>query len=157
MAGLVPAIYVLLTTRKTWMPGTEAGHDDREVGACSPDCAEAKSGNDGAGCAVAAGFRFAPSGDVPLPPQRLCHDLFAALAVLRIGHAGVAAESRLEAVGRMPRHAPSARPHRKLAPVLGVVRHVGRLVDLLDLGGVFDHEAIGLDEIGKHVVARAVA
>jgi hypothetical protein len=25
MAGLVPAIYVLLATRKTWMPATSAG------------------------------------------------------------------------------------------------------------------------------------
>ena len=33
MAGLVPAIHVLLcrSARKTWMPGTSAGHDDPEL------------------------------------------------------------------------------------------------------------------------------
>src|SRR5437867_3794862 len=92
-----------------------------------------------------------------LPPQRLRHDLLAALAVLGIGHAGVAAEGGLEAVRRMSGHAPAARAHRELAPVFGVVGHVGRLVDLLDLGGVFHHEAVRLDEIGEHIVARAVA
>jgi len=31
MAGLVPAIHVFLHFRgKTWMPGTKAGHDERE-------------------------------------------------------------------------------------------------------------------------------
>src|SRR5439155_22228974 len=96
-------------------------------------------------------------GALPLPPQRLGHDLFAALAVLGIGYAGVAAERSLEAVRRMPGHAPAAWPHRKLAPVLGVIRHVGRLVDLLDLGGVLHHKAVRFDEIGEHVVARTVA
>jgi len=28
MAGLVPAIHVLLSGTKTWMPGTKAGHDE---------------------------------------------------------------------------------------------------------------------------------
>ena len=31
MAGLVPAIHVLLAARKTWMPAHKAGHDDAEV------------------------------------------------------------------------------------------------------------------------------
>jgi len=31
MAGLVPAIHVLIENRKTWMPGTSAGMTERDV------------------------------------------------------------------------------------------------------------------------------
>jgi hypothetical protein len=31
MAALVAAIHALLAARKTWMAGTEAGHDDGEI------------------------------------------------------------------------------------------------------------------------------
>src|SRR6185295_9198834 len=92
-----------------------------------------------------------------LAPQLLRHDLFAALAVLRVGDADVAAHGGAQAVRGMAAHAPAARPAGKIGPVVGVVRHESRLVDLLDLGRVLNDEAVRLDEIGKHVVARPVA
>src|SRR5688572_18606427 len=91
-----------------------------------------------------------------LPPERLGHDLLAALAGLRIGDAQVAGGRSPEPVGRVARHVPAAGAAGEAAPILGVLRDVGRLVDLLDLGRVLHHEAVRLDEIGEHVVARAV-
>jgi len=57
----------------------------------------------------------------------------------------------------MAGHAPAARPHWEVAPILRIVGLEIGLVDLLDLGRVFGDEAVGLDEIGEHVVARPVA
>ncbi len=43
-----------------------------------------------------------------------------------------------------------------LLPVGGILRHVGGVIELVELGGVFGHEAVRLDEIGEHVAARSV-
>src|SRR5262249_48219940 len=92
-----------------------------------------------------------------LPAERLRHDFFAALAVVRIGNAGVATPRGAQPVRRQSAHAPAARTAGEARPVFGVVRDVGGLVDLLDLGGIFDHKAVRLDEIREYVVAWAVA
>src|ERR1700724_2615280 len=59
-------------------------------------------------------------------------------------------------VRRHARGTPSVRHGHDLLPVGGILRHVGRIINLVELGGVFGHEAVGLDEIGKHVVAGTV-
>src|SRR5262245_62880280 len=57
----------------------------------------------------------------------------------------------------MPGHVPATWAAGEFGPVLGGIGHVGRLVDLLHLGGVFGDEAVRLDEIGEDVVAGAVS
>src|SRR5215204_5919863 len=90
----------------------------------------------------------------PLSSERPRHHFLAAQILLL---EQLARHRRFEAVGRMARHVPAARPAGEVAPVLGRVRHVGRLVHLLHLGRVFGDEAVRLDEISEDVVARAVA
>src|SRR5215469_18683457 len=76
----------------------------------------------------------------PSPPQRLGHDLLAALAVGGVGGTKVAPEGGAQAVRGMAGEAPAARALGKLGPVFGVVRLVVGFVDLLNLGGVLGHE-----------------
>src|SRR5436190_20632922 len=90
-----------------------------------------------------------PCSRLASPPERARHDLLAALTGLLVGDAEVTGESGFQAIGGVAGHAPATRPPGEFAPVLRVVRDVGRLVDLLDLGGVFDHETVRLDEIGE--------
>src|SRR5690606_3152856 len=52
--------------------------------------------------------------------------------------------------------APAVRPTDPVGPVLGAADPVA-VIDLLDLGGVFHHQPVGLPEIGVDVVARPVA
>src|SRR5262249_36486542 len=94
-----------------------------------------------------------------LPPERARHHVFATqirVLTLRRGE-NLAAHGGAQAVRRMTGHIPAAWTAGEFGPVLGRVRHVGRLVDLLHLGGVFGDEAVRLDEIGEDIVARPVA
>src|SRR5262245_34432855 len=89
--------------------------------------------------------------------ERARHDLLAPQVLVRARnlHAfeQLARHRGLEAVRRVPGHVPAARATGEVAPVLGGVGHVGRLVDLLHLGGVLGDEAVRLDEVGEDVVA----
>src|SRR5215471_15998632 len=74
-----------------------------------------------------------------LPPELARHHVLAAqvfVAAFRRGE-NLAAHGGAQAIRRMPGHVPAAWTAGEFGPVLGRVGHIGRLVDLLHLGGVF--------------------
>src|SRR5262249_39017881 len=64
---------------------------------------------------------------------------------------------RTHAVRRRPGDSPAVGIGHDLLPVVGTLGHVRSVIELVEFGGVFGHEAVRLDEIGKYVAARPVA